>query len=277
MRCGVSASETHRTDRLSQGDGADFTQRIPAGTLTAMATLKKKKSALPEQARREEGTRAPRPRDAATLIIYRLKGRQVEVLMGQRHRSHKFLPQRYVFPGGRVDPTDSRVRAGTPMRGDVADLLMRTATPARARALMAAAVRETFEEAGLVIGVSDPEPGKLVPGNWKPFFDRGLAPSFEHINYVARAVTPHWRTIRFNARFFMVDHRHVSGDLAGSGELLDLTYVPLPETADLELSLVTLRVLELVEDLALNPPVPGQKRHVINFHHNGKSHDPLPE
>ena len=90
--------------------------------------------------------------------------------------------------------------------------------------------------------VPDPEPGRPVPGNWKPFFDLGLAPSFEHIDYVARAVTPHWRTIRFNARFFMVDHRHVSGDLAGSGELLDLTYVPLPETASLELSLVTLRV-----------------------------------
>tara|TARA_R110000787_G_scaffold106081_1_gene213671 strand:- start:1808 stop:2536 length:729 start_codon:yes stop_codon:yes gene_type:complete len=242
-----------------------------------MATLQKKKSTLPEQARREKGTRAPRPRDAATLIIYRLKRGRVEVLMGQRHRAHKFLPQRYVFPGGRVDPTDSRVRAGTPMRDDVADLLTRTATPARARALMAAAVRETFEEAGLVIGASDPEPGKPVPGNWKPFFDRGLAPSFEHINYVARAVTPHWRTIRFNARFFMIDHRHVTGDLAGSGELLDLTYVPLPETGDLELSLVTLRVLELVEDLALNPPAPGKKRHVINFHHNGRSHDLLPE
>ncbi len=197
--------------------------------------------------------------------------------MGQRHRSHKFLPQRYVFPGGRVDPTDARVRAGTPIAGEVEELLTRTATPARARALMAAAVRETFEEAGLTIGVPDPEPGRPVPGNWRPFFDLGLAPSFEHIDYVARAVTPHWRTIRFNARFFMVDHRHVSGDLAGSGELLDLTYVPLPETADLELSLVTLRVLQLVEDLARHPPAPGARRQVINFHHNGVAHDMLPE
>jgi 8-oxo-dGTP pyrophosphatase MutT (NUDIX family) len=242
-----------------------------------MATLKRKKSTLPEQASRENGTKSPRPRDAATLIIYRLKGKQVEVLMGQRHRSHKFLPQRYVFPGGRVDPTDSRVRAGTPIAGDVAELLARTATPARARALMAAAIRETFEEAGLTIGVPDTEPGKPVPANWKPFFDKGLAPSFEHINYVARAVTPHWRTIRFNARFFMIDHRHVSGDLAGSGELLDLTYVPLSETADLELSLVTLRVLELVEELARHPPTAGKKRQVINFHHNGVLHDMLPE
>ncbi len=233
--------------------------------------------AVPDEPVREKGTRAPRPRDAATLIIYRMRAGKLEVLMGKRHWSHRFLPERYVFPGGRVDPTDSRVRSGTPMSPDVEDRLVRTAKPSRARALMAAAVRETFEETGLLIGVPDPEPGRSVPENWRPFFDLGLAPSYQHIDYVARAVTPHWRPIRYNARFFMIDHRHVSGELGGSGELLDLTYVPLSETADLELSLITTRVLELVEDRFRRSAGPGERQRVINFRHNGEFHDMIPE
>ena len=57
--------------------------------------------AVPEQPVKAPGTRAVRPKDAATLIIYRQRRGAVEVLMGQRHRKHKFLPERYVFPGGR--------------------------------------------------------------------------------------------------------------------------------------------------------------------------------
>ncbi len=233
--------------------------------------------AVPEQPVKSPGALAVRPKDAATLIIYRQRNGVVEVLMGQRHRKHKFLPQQYVFPGGSVDPHDSRVRSATPMRDDVVELLTRRATPARARGLVAAAVRETFEEAGLIIGRPDPEPRRSCPANWQPFFATGMAPSFEHLNYVARAVTPPWRPIRFNARFFMVDAQHVSGELAGSGELLDLTYVPVAETASLSLPLITTRVLELVEDLARHPPKPGSRRTVAFFRHNGVQHDVFEE
>jgi len=233
--------------------------------------------AVPEQPVKQPGTPAVRPKDAATVIIYRRRGSVVEVLMGQRHREHKFLPQQYVFPGGRVDPHDSRVRCATPLRADVEELLTRRATPARARGIVAAAVRETFEEAGLIIGGPDPEPDRPGPASWRPFFETGMAPSFEHLNYVARAVTPPWRPIRFNARFFMIDDRHVSGELAGSGELLDLTYVPIAETADLALPLITTRVLEMVEDLARRPPKPGSRRTVAYFRHNGVRHDVFQE
>lgn len=233
--------------------------------------------AVPEEPVRKPGTKAVRAKDAATLIIYRKHRGDLEVLMGQRHRKHKFLPQRYVFPGGRVEPLDSRVRFATPIRADVEELLTRRATPARARALAAAAVRETFEETGLLIGKPDPEPHRPAPANWRPFFDTGMAPCFENLTYVARAVTPVWRPIRFNARFFMVDHRHVAGELAGDGELLDLTYVPIKDANDLELPLITTRVLELVEDLAFNPPAPGALQKAILFRHNGEFHDMIPE
>ena len=230
-----------------------------------------------EQPVKKPGTKAVRPKDAATLIVYRQCRDVVKVLMGKRHIKHKFLPERYVFPGGRVEPQDSRVRSATPIRQDVAELLTRRATPARARAIAAAAVRETFEEAGLIIGKPDPEPHRPAPANWRAFFDTGMAPCFENLTYVARAITPPWRPMRFNARFFMVDHKHVAGELGGDGELLDLTYVPIKETGALELPLITTRVLEMVEDFARRPPAPGSMKTVTFFHHNGEHHDLIPE
>ena len=230
-----------------------------------------------EQPVKKLGTKAVRPKDAATLIVYRQCRDVVKVLMGKRHIKHKFLPERYVFPGGRVDPQDSRVRSATPIRQDVAELLTRRATPARARAIAAAAIRETFEEAGLIIGKPDPEPHRPAPANWRAFFDTGMAPCFENLTYVARAITPPWRPMRFNARFFMVDHKHVAGELGGDGELLDLTYVPIRETGALELPLITTRVLEMVEDFARIPPASGSMKTVTFFHHNGDHHDLIPE
>lgn len=232
---------------------------------------------VPAEPIRKPGTKAVRPRDAATLIVYRRRGDGVDVLMGRRHRKHRFLPERYVFPGGSVDPQDSRVRSATPVRDDVIELLTRRATPARARGLAAAAVRETFEEAGLIIGKPDPAPERPAPDNWQAFFDTGMAPSFENLTYVARAITPSWRPIRFNARFFMVDHRHATGELGGDGELLDLTYVPIQEARDLELPLITTRILDLVEAFALRPPAPGALKTVTFFRHNGSHHDLIPE
>lgn len=225
---------------------------------------------LPPLPVRDTGAPVVRPAEAATLVIYRQSAGRIEVLMGERHGRHRFMPRRYVFPGGRVDRGDSRIRVGQGLRGDVAAQLERKLTPARARAMAVAAVRETFEETGLIIGKPDPEPHRTAPATWKPFFDTGMAPCFENLVYVARAVTPHWRPIRFNARFFMLDSCHITGDLAGSGELLDLTYVPISSTAELELPLVTTRVLELVEDLARDP---GTLSHVSFFRHNGKAHD----
>ena len=222
---------------------------------------------------RQPGTPAVRLRDAATLIIYRVNGAgTVAVLMGERHRKHRFLPQRYVFPGGQVDPHDSRVRSAAPMRGDVEALLTRKATPARARALVAAAVRETFEETGLVIGAPDPAPGKPVPANWRTFFATGMAPAFDRLSYIARAVTPATRPMRFNARFFMIDAAHTTGDLGGDGELLNLTFMPLARTRHLELPRITARVLSSVEELALRPPAPSSVQTVPFWRHINGTH-----
>ena len=57
-----------------------------------------------------DASRALRPRDAATLIIVRRDGAaKPRVLMGKRHADHAFMPNKFVFPGGRLDPADCRV------------------------------------------------------------------------------------------------------------------------------------------------------------------------
>ena len=99
-----------------------------------------------------------RPRDAATLIIIDNSGDAPRVLMGKRHPGHKFMPGKYVFPGGRVEPEDRRMATAGALDPHVeAKLNVRVPrpSPAFARAIALAAIRETFEETGVVIGVAD--------------------------------------------------------------------------------------------------------------------------
>src|ERR1051325_11791196 len=52
---------------------------------------------------------APRPRDAATLILIDRSSAVPKVLLGKRHGGHAFMPDKFVFPGGRVEPHDRHV------------------------------------------------------------------------------------------------------------------------------------------------------------------------
>ena len=142
--------------------------------------------ALPPQPVREEGIKAVRPRDAATIIIWRKRGRRVEVLMGERTRAHQFLPHRYVFPGGRVDRQDARIRSASELHPAVAAQLARTTPKGRGRSIAVAAIRETFEETGLIIGKPDPLPHRPSPAGWERFFRVGYAPALDAWN-ISRA------------------------------------------------------------------------------------------
>ncbi len=232
---------------------------------------------VPSPPVRAPGTPAVRPKEAATLIIHRGNGAGIEVLMGERHRKHRFMPHHWVFPGGRIDPTDARVRTGTELRPDVAAQLQRKLTRARAHATAIAAVRETFEETGLVIGAPDPVPGRRVPKVWQSFFGTGMAPALDNLEYIARAVTPPIRPLRFNARFFMVHTRHVTGDLAGSGELVDLRWFPIGQARGLEMPMITRKILFHIEDLITSPPPPDPDRPIPYFKHMGDCHKRIDE
>ncbi|MBI3711242.1 MAG: NUDIX domain-containing protein [Proteobacteria bacterium] len=156
---------------------------------------------------------SPRPLDAATLILLRGRGARLEVLIGRRADSARFMPGRYVFPGGRVAPADRRPWAGE------------TAAPLRYGPAARAAVRETFEETGLLVGrparAAPPRASDLTPIE-RGFIERGLAPALEGLAYLGRAITPSSSAIRFNARFFLADGDDAVGELGGGAELVDL-------------------------------------------------------
>lgn len=148
--------------------------------------------------------------------------------MGRRARRHRFLPDMYVFPGGGVDPHDHRVAPLTPLRPEVARVLERNASHARARALAVAAVRETWEETGLALGEVS---------------DGVLRPSLDVLDHIVRAITPTVSPIRFHARFFVAEAARLQGTLRGNGELLDLDWRPIERCLTLPLADITEFVL----------------------------------
>lgn len=179
--------------------------------------------------------RPVRPRDAASLVVIRGKGDETEVLLGRRAGRHRFMPHMYVFPGGRLDRTDIAAETVDELDPRPRQRLARQFGPEIARGLGVAAVRETFEETGLVFGELD--------GN-------RFRPRLSGLDYLARAITPPPSPIRFHARFFIVRAELAEGGadapLAGSGELLDLDWRPLPEAVKMPVADVTEFVLEEV-------------------------------
>ena len=208
-----------------------------------------------------------RPRDAATLILVRMKGKTPEVLMGCRAAAHAFMPNRYVFPGGRVDRADAHVPIATPLNRFVDARLQKAATALRARALAVAAVRETFEESGLMLAkpLKGGAPDRDFGEHWKGFLDKGLAPALHHLDYIARAVTPPGRPRRFNARFFMMDAEAVQGTMKDSTEIYDLRWVSLEAARKLPLPTITGLMLGEIALLLKEPPAAGVERRIKLF------------
>ncbi|MHA1537562.1 MAG: NUDIX hydrolase [Alphaproteobacteria bacterium] len=195
--------------------------------------------------KRQPGQRAARPRDAASLIVLRRTASGLEILMGRRPPKSRFMPDAFVFPGGRVDVGDARVQSATHISAELEAHLTRSCRPARARALAMAAVRETFEETGLLLGAPG-SVGGTRNQSWSAIGAGGLAPDLARLDYIARAVTNHDSAIRFDARFFMADAKYFSGTLGGSGELLDLAFVPFEAARGLPSAVITQFVLSEV-------------------------------
>jgi len=191
-------------------------------------------------------TPAIRPQDAASLVITLGHGRDARVLLGRREPRDRFLPDLYVFPGGRVDPADATRPAATELRSPVAKRVGRRSSTRRARALAIACIRETHEETGLVLG-------ELVDGR--------LSPSLHHLEYVARAITPAGNPIRYHARFFAVDGESLSGELASNGELLDLQWRSFDASLALPMLDVTKFVLQTVARRLDHPAGTGLPEH----------------
>jgi 8-oxo-dGTP pyrophosphatase MutT (NUDIX family) len=207
---------------------------------------------IPSSELRGTTARAPRPLDAATLIIVRGDGREPRVLMGKRAASHKFMPNKFVFPGGKVDPGDSRIVPPHDLHPHVMKRLRRGCSETRARALALAAIRETYEETGLILGEPHTPTLKTRSRHWADFLQHNVNPRLDVLHLIARAITPPYRNRRFDARFFMIDAEHIQGEVherpQGSGELLDLHWVGLSKAQHMEqLPHITKAVLQELE------------------------------
>ncbi len=228
-----------------------------------------------DKAARNDAVQGPgrlRPRDAATLILLDHKDGETSVLMGRRSARHAFMPGKFVFPGGRTDPADSRVAVATPLHPEEESRLCtrpgRTSA-AHARAIALSAIRETYEEAGLLIGrkgvFSTTRP------DWQGFADHGVQPSLEAVRFIARAVTPPGGVRRFDTRFLSVWRSEVAVELAEGGltnELEELVWLPIDQARNADIPHITRVILgELQRRLAVDSQLrPGAEvpfyRHV---------------
>jgi len=196
-----------------------------------------------------------KPRDSATLILIDRAEEVPKVLLGRRHHSHRFLPGKFVFPGGRIEPADRSMAAAAALHEHHVDkLLRRMKRPslAKAAAFALAAVRETYEETGIMLGVRADAPANVPPGPWRAFADASVVPDLSAVHFVARAITPPGRPLRFDSRFFTADvcaiARLEDGFVGPDKELVELIWLPITQARQLDMPGITAVVLEELQD-----------------------------
>ncbi len=188
-------------------------------------------------------------RNAATVIALRKNPDDPQghsVLMGQRGAKAAFMPNKFVFPGGAVDVGDADIPLASPLPALCASRLSDDSAEDISHALAIAAVRELWEETGLILG----QPGSWAsppPEDWVSFAATGHVPVAAPLQFVFRAITPPGRPRRFDARFFLLRAENLIGDpddfSAASDELSHLQWVPLSQARQLDLPFITEVVL----------------------------------
>jgi 8-oxo-dGTP pyrophosphatase MutT (NUDIX family) len=215
------------------------------------------------------------PKDAATLILLDCTGSEPKVLMGKRHDRHVFMPGAYVFPGGRLDPIDRTMPVAASLDPRAEQKLMaqiKRPNAAKARALAVAAIRETFEETGLLLGAKSTELPAKPDNAWAAFVEAGVLPDLSTMHFVARAVTPPRRKRRYDTRFFTADastiaHK-IDGKVGADFELVELVWLPLSQIKQrIELMAITeivLRELNTLLENGFSHDLPVPYFHVVH-------------
>jgi 8-oxo-dGTP pyrophosphatase MutT (NUDIX family) len=210
---------------------------------------------------------ADRPRDASTLIIVDRSTGEPRVLMGKRRMEQVFMPGKYVFPGGRADKDDKLVQSADELPAiEIAKLLLDmkgSPSVARARGLALAAIRETFEEAGLLVGHPVSPAPQTTAAGWGDFLALGYLPKLSDLTFFARAITPPGRPRRYDTRFFCCEIEAITHRIdANDGELSGLHWLTIDDTRGIDLAPITRVVLEDLTDrftvstTAADAPVP---------------------
>lgn len=195
---------------------------------------------MQENDQKRPKTAALRPRDAAAIILVDRSAGNPKVLMGRRSSRHVFMPETYVFPGGKCDPGDHAL----PFSADLHPLVLeklRAGPPAglsaaRARALALASLRELQEETG------------LAPAG---------PPDLSILRLAVRAITPPGHPRRYDTRFFLAFTDEIGLDPANasdSEELHDLRWLDMEEDSSLNIPRITRTVLMDVKRLLTKHP-----------------------
>lgn len=222
--------------------------------------------------------KALRPKPASTLIIVDRKTSPARVLLGRRRADQVFLPGKFVFPGGRLEADDRRMTSKSDLAPqDIETLCLAVSKqPAErlARALAMAAIRETHEETGLIIGTKLEAPANFAsyPTAWRTFLTTGHEPNLAALSVFARAVTPPGRPRRYDTRFFFADASSISArEDRTDGELEALEWFTIADAETLDLPTITRAVLR---DLAahLTGLDQREKPNEIPFYRHRRGH-----
>ncbi len=168
------------------------------------------------------------------------------MLVGKRSSAHVFMPDVFVFPGGRRDARDHALPYSGDLHPAVTDKLINAAsrplTASGARALALAAIRELHEETGLRFGGDAGE---------------CHAPDLSHLRFVARAITPPGKVRRYDTRFFccFTDEAGINPNaFSDSEELLSLQWLDIEDNSSLNMAPITRLVLEDVTKFMIGDP-----------------------
>ena len=212
-------------------------------------------------------------KNAATIILVRGSNENSKVLMGQRGKGASFMPNKFVFPGGSVDKEDSEIISDDAINREMFQNLKMKSESGIESAIVAAGIRELWEETGLILGSFSKKILTTQHKSWEKFFRAGYQPNSKNMDLIFRAITPPSRTRRFDARFFLVNAENIHGDLDdfsnASGELSHLQWIGLTGAESLDLPIITQIVLKEVQSI-MNGSSP--KGYPFYYHEGGTSH-----
>ena len=197
-------------------------------------------------------------KDAASLVIYRGHGKKHEVLMGRRGNKARFKPGVYVFPGGVVERADYRAVPKTDLNPTFKRHMAVSDSRNKANTLAMTAVREAYEEVGLIFG-SNGHIGKVEQPSWTKFRELNLSPNLSKLDYLGRAITPSIQPIRFHARFFAIPYELLRGSIGGDGELEDVRWIRIDKYGDFDMMRVQHMILDILEEKLENGRAAPQK------------------
>ena len=197
-----------------------------------------------------------RPRLASTLILLDRTEAEPKVLMGRRNPASKFMPDKFVFPGGRVEePGDRKMNAAGALPPEVerrlAKVVPRSRHPCPAPWRSARSAKPLRRPASCSAPAIWERPSSAPDGEWRKFAAQGFYPQLDNIHFIARATTPPRQARRFDTIFLAAEAADIATQVDGAvgpeHELVELVWVPMSKAHDLELSLITSVVLHELE------------------------------